>query len=75
MCDLDISKTAADYSDYTSALEIYLAVKIILQKLFCFADKFSTLLTQFNRCTIEPFTIERGQGTTSDPVFEIKGKS
>ena len=55
---LDISKTAAVTQTVPGIRD--LAVKIILQKLFCFADKFSKLLTlQFNSCfcTIEPFTI------------------
>ena len=53
---LDISKTAAATQTVPGIRD--LAVKIILQKLFCFADKFSKLLTlQFNSCYLYNRTV------------------
>ena len=53
---IDISKTAAATQTVPGIRD--LAVKIILQKLFCFADKFSKLLTlQFNSCFLYNRTV------------------
>ena len=53
---LDISKTAAATQTGPGIRD--LAVKIILQKLFCFADKFRKLLTlQFNSCLLYNRTV------------------
>ena len=53
---LDISKTAAATQTGPGIRD--LAVKIILQKLFCFADKFRKLLTlQFNSCFLYNRTV------------------
>ena len=53
---LGISKTAAATQTVPGIRD--LAVKIILQKLFCFADKFRKLLTlQFNSCFLYNRTV------------------